>query len=39
MGGKDSPDYEEFVDLFCNGMDAIRKRCGELCLMLEIMMS
>lgn len=27
MGGKDSPDYIEFVDLFCRGMEALRKRC------------
>jgi len=38
MGGKDSPDYVEFVDLFCKGMNAIRKRCDELCLILQIMM-
>ncbi len=38
MGGVDSPDYKRFVDLFCQGMSALRKRSDELCLMLEIMM-
>jgi phosphatidylinositol 4-kinase len=38
MGGKNSDDYHHFVELFCSGMNAIRKRCDELCLILQIMM-
>lgn len=38
MGGKNSPDYNYFKDLFCSGMGALRKRCDEICLLLEIMM-
>ena len=37
MGGKISPDYNYFRDLFCEGMMALRKRVDELCLLLEIM--
>jgi hypothetical protein len=38
MGGKHSPLYNLFTDLFCSGMLAIRKRIDELTLILQIMM-
>ena len=38
MGGKNSPDYNYFRHLFCEGMLAIRRRLDDLCLLLEIMM-
>lgn len=39
LGGKNSPDYNYFVDLFCQGMLAIRARLDEIMLILEIMMA
>ena len=38
MGGKDSPDYDDFKAMFYNGMVALRKRYKEIILLLEIMM-
>ena len=38
MEGKNSPDYNYFRHLFCEGMLALRRRLDDLCLMLEIMM-
>lgn len=38
MEGKNSLDYEQFKDLFCEGMMALRKKGDELCLLLSIMM-
>ena len=37
LGGKNSPDYNYFVDLFYRGMNAIKQRLDEICLILDIM--
>lgn len=38
MEGRDSPYFNQFVDLFCEGMAALRLRLEELTLILEVMM-
>lgn len=38
LGGKDSPVYEEFIEMFCKGLAAARKYATVTITMLEIMM-
>eukprot|EP00752_Nemacystus_decipiens_P003913 g3587.t2 len=38
LGGKDSPMYEEFVEMFCKGLAAARKYATVTVTMIEIMM-
>ncbi|CAN0272613.1 unnamed protein product [Ectocarpus fasciculatus] len=38
LGGKDSPMYEEFIEMFCKGLAAARKYATVTITMLEIMM-
>lgn len=38
LGGKDSPMYEEFIDMFCKGLAAARKYATVTVTMMEIMM-
>ncbi|CAM9609906.1 unnamed protein product [Hapterophycus canaliculatus] len=38
LGGKDSPMYEEFVQMFCDGLAAARKYATVTVTMMEIMM-